>query len=72
VAVPTDHTNNATISAVVHCFPKPDPLLLELCASAGPPTWVDPVLEEIVVSLVVSQPAGAPVTGGSLALATAS
>jgi hypothetical protein len=40
--------------------------------SAGPPAWIDPVLEELVASLVVSRPAGALATGGSLALATAS
>ena len=50
--------DNAATYAVAHCFP--DPLVWELYASAGPPVWVEPMLEELVASLVVSQPAGAP------------
>jgi hypothetical protein len=71
VAAPANHTYNGVVSAAVHCFPEPD-YLLELCASVGPPTWVDPMLEELVASLVVSWPARAPATRGSLALATIS
>jgi hypothetical protein len=41
------------------CFPEPDPLVLELCASSETPAWVDPMLEELAASLVVNL-AGAP------------
>jgi hypothetical protein len=36
---------------------------LELCACSGPPTWVDPMLEELDASLVASPSAGAPASG---------
>lgn len=62
---PADYTDNDGTSVAAHCFPVPDPLALELCASAsaGPPTWVNPMLEELTASLVVRQPVGAPVPG---------
>jgi hypothetical protein len=72
VAALTGHTDNGAVSAAAHCFLEPNPLLLELCASAEPPAWVDLMLEELVASLVVSWPAGATATGDSLALAPAS
>jgi hypothetical protein len=37
-----------------------------MCASVGPPAWVvsvDPMLEELATSLVVSQPARTPAPG---------
>ena len=37
-----------------------DPLVLELCASVGPQAWVDPMLEKIAASLVLT--AGAQAT----------
>jgi hypothetical protein len=53
-----DFADNA---AAAHYSPEPDPLVLELCAGEGPPWWVDPMLEELVASLVLT--AEAPVTG---------
>lgn len=50
--------DNAATYVVAHYFP--DPLVWELCASTGPPVWVEPMLEELVASLIVSRPAGAP------------
>jgi hypothetical protein len=49
-------TNAATSTAAVLRFSELDPLALVLCASTGPPAWVsvDPMLEEITASLVVS------------------
>lgn len=48
-----------TSAAATRCFLEPDPLVLELYANAGPPTWVDPMLKEFTASLVVSRPVGA-------------
>jgi len=55
-AAPTAPGEASTAAAA--CFPEPDPLVLEPCAGAGPPAWVDPMLEELTASLVVSRPAG--------------
>jgi hypothetical protein len=38
-----------------------DPLALALCEGAGPPVWVDPMLDELAASLVVSWSTGASV-----------
>jgi hypothetical protein len=51
-----DYADTAGPFAAVHCSPEPDPLVLELCMSVGPPMWVDPMLEELDTLLVVSQP----------------
>lgn len=58
--VPTDFVDNATTSATAHYLHAIDPLVLEMCVSAGHHEWDDPMLEELVASLVVSQPVGAP------------
>jgi hypothetical protein len=58
MGAPADYEDSA---AAARCFPKPDPLALELCACAGPPAWVDPTLEELTASLVVTPLTGAPV-----------
>ena len=52
-----DYTDNAATSATTLCFPEPDPLVLAMCASAGPPAWVVSfalMLEELVTLLIVS------------------
>lgn len=59
-------------AAVAHCFPGPDPLVVELCACEAPPAWVDPMLKELAASLVMSPSAGAPAPGRSTVLAAAS
>jgi hypothetical protein len=38
-----------------------DPLVLALCEDAGPPIWVDPMLDELAASLVASRSTGVPV-----------
>lgn len=53
-----DNVPGEASAVAASCFPEPDPLALELCAGAGPLTWVDPMLEELTASLVVSRPAG--------------
>jgi len=40
-------------------FKESDPLAVALCEGAGPPIWVDPMLDELAASLVVSRSAGA-------------
>lgn len=45
---------NYTDAAVACCSRDLDPLVCELCVGVGPLTWVDPMLEELVVSLGVS------------------
>jgi hypothetical protein len=54
---PAGCANNATTTASAFCFPELDPLVLEQCSSAGTPAWVNPMLEELVASLVMSHPA---------------
>jgi hypothetical protein len=61
MGAPADYEDSAAAAAAARCFPKPDPLALELCACAGPPAWVDPTLEELTASLVVTPLTGAPV-----------
>lgn len=55
--------DNISTSATTLCFLELDLLALVLCASVGPLAWVvlvDPMLEELIVSLVLSRPAGDP------------
>lgn len=59
----TDHADLATTLAATRCFPELDPLVAMLCEGAGPPAWVDPMLDELAASLVMSRPTGAPVHG---------
>jgi hypothetical protein len=63
--------NNATAVAAL-CFLEPDLLVLELSASVGTPVWVDPMLEELVASLVVSRLGKAQAPGCPLTSAVAS
>jgi hypothetical protein len=73
LGVPADDTdNNTAIFASAHGFPELDPLVLELCASAGLPAWADPMLEEFAALLVVSRPIGVPALGCPPTTATAS
>ena len=58
MAAPADHSDNGAVSTAAHL--ELDPLLLELGASVGPPAWVDPTLEELVTSFIMSWPAGVP------------
>jgi hypothetical protein len=61
-----DYADNATTSSATLCFPKPYLLALALCTSVGPPIWVvsvDPMVEELAASLVMSRPTRAPVPG---------
>jgi hypothetical protein len=51
MGTPADFTDNA---AAAHYSPEPDPLVLELCTGEGPPSWVDPMLEELAASLVLT------------------
>jgi hypothetical protein len=52
----SDYDDNAATSAtdIAWYFPEPDPLVVELCTYVGPPAWVNPMLEELAASLVVS------------------
>ena len=74
-AAPTAPGEASTAAAA--CFPEPDPLVLEPCAGAGPPAWVDPMLEELTASLVATRPAGpttpcCPTTPAGASLTTVS
>jgi hypothetical protein len=63
MGVPVDYVDNTAASTVARCFLKPDPLAMALCEGTGPPAWVtsiDPMLDELVASLVVSRPAVTP------------
>jgi hypothetical protein len=60
MGTPADFTDNDN-AAAAHYSPEPDPLVLELCAGKGPPSWVNPMLEEHATSLVLI--AEAPATG---------
>jgi hypothetical protein len=51
-----DYADTTGSFAAMHCSSEPDPLVLELCMSVGPPMWVDPMLEELGTLLDVSQP----------------
>jgi hypothetical protein len=53
IAVTLDYADNAATSV--------DPLALVLRECAGPPVWIDPMLDEIAASLVASQSTSAPV-----------
>jgi hypothetical protein len=48
MGAPADYEDSAAAAAAARCFPKP-------------PAWVDPTLEELTASLVVTPLAGAPV-----------
>lgn len=63
-----DYNDNDATAAAACYFPEPDMLALELCVCAGPPVWVDLMLEELAASLVMSAPpaAEAPAPGCSL------
>ena len=56
MGAPAGYDNSAVADAVARCIPKPDPLAMELCACAcaGPPAWVDSMLEELATVLVVT------------------
>ena len=58
MGAPADFSDNTDSATTAYLSPMPDPLELELCAGEGPPVWVDPMLEELVVSLVLT--AGPP------------
>lgn len=61
-------TDKAVTRATTLYLPKSDPLVLALCASMGPRAWVvsvDPTLEELAASLVVSQQVEAIMPGCS-------
>jgi hypothetical protein len=58
--VTPDYADNAATST--------DPLMLALCDGAGPPIWVDPMLDELAASLVASWSMGALVLRPSNAL----
>lgn len=65
--VPANHDESTTPPAVAPCFSEPDPLALALglepCTSTVPPTWFDPMLEELDASQVVCHAAGVPALG---------
>jgi hypothetical protein len=71
LGVPADYAATSA-AAVARCFPRPDPPVVELCACEGPLAWVDPMLEKLAASLVVSPSAGAPASGCSTVPAAAS
>lgn len=56
MGAPAGYDDSAAAAAVARCIPKPDPLAMELCACAcaGPPMWVDLMLEELAALLVVT------------------
>jgi hypothetical protein len=59
MGAPAD-TNDTSPSTATLRFLETDPLAEMLCVRAGPPTWlilVDPMLDELASSLIVSQPA---------------
>ncbi|KAG2581962.1 hypothetical protein PVAP13_6KG082035 [Panicum virgatum] len=58
MGAPADFSDNTDSATVSYLSPMPDPLELELCAGEGPLAWVDPMLEELVASLVLT--AGPP------------
>ena len=58
MGAPADFSDNTDSATTAYLSPMPDPLELELCAGEGPPAWVDPMLEELVASLVLT--AGPP------------
>jgi len=62
LCAPIGCTEKASTVAAALCFFEPDPLVLELCACSGSPTWVDPMLEELATSLIVNL-VGVPAPG---------
>jgi hypothetical protein len=60
--VPADHDDSTTPSAVAPCFSEPDPAAAP-CTSKVPPTWFDPMLEELDASQVMCHTVGAPAPG---------
>jgi hypothetical protein len=63
VGATVDHVCEAATSFADRSFVEPDPLMFEVCMSAGPPAWVGPMLEEFVASLIVSRPVEARTPG---------
>ena len=63
LGAPVDCADHAAPTAAALYFFEPDTLGLELCVSVEAPTWVDPMLDELAASLVVSRLAGAKATG---------
>jgi hypothetical protein len=61
--VTADYADNAATSSAARFSPESDPLAVTLCEGAGPPAWVDQMLDELGASLVVSRSAGAPAFG---------
>ena len=64
MGAPVD-TNDASPSTATRRFLELDPLAKTLCVGVGPPTLlvsVDPILDELAASLVVSRPAVTPAT----------
>jgi hypothetical protein len=75
MGAPVDYTGDASASTAARCFLEPDPLAEALCVGAGPPAGlvlIDPMLDELAASLVVSRPAVAPALGCLHAAATVS
>jgi hypothetical protein len=70
--VPANYDDDDAAVPATHCFPEPDSLALELCACAGSPAWVDPMLEELAALLIVSRSVGALAPGCSPTMAAAS
>ena len=63
-------TGNVATSTVARCSQESGPLMVALYEGTGPPIWVDPMLDELIASLVVSRSVGAPALG-RLSTATA-
>jgi hypothetical protein len=66
MGTPANYADNAATSAITLNFPELDPLVSAMCASTGPPAWVisvDPMLEELAASLIMSWPARTPTLG---------
>ena len=63
LGAPVDCADHAAPTAAALYFLEPDTLGSELCVSVEAPTWVDPMLEELAASLVVSRLAGAKAAG---------
>ena len=53
-------TGNVATSTIARCSQESDPLVVALREGARPPVWVDPMLDELAASLVVSRSTGAP------------
>jgi hypothetical protein len=53
MGAPVGFSDNTDSATTAYLSLVPDPLELELCVGEGPPTWVDPMLEELVASLAL-------------------